>query len=204
MDRFLQSLPNGLVATGAVVIFILLLLQMNPFHTACDSQINLLKEKLNPAFFTKADPKRPDIIPASLYSKYKERCMKGASQGSCLQWFESLKRLDSELLSSPSTCTADILAISEISKILTESLQIMVRLAWGPKAPESAYDKNSWFQSFHLRSFCNLRDWYSSAKGKEAWIDLRESLMDELPGASELSRKEVWSRSILSTSCSSL
>ena len=204
MDKLLQSLPPGLFASIVVLLFVILLWQLNPPHTACDSQIVLLKEKLDPLFFTKPDSKRGGITPKSLYSKHRERCMQGASLGSCLAFFEALYELDKQLLASPGQCVPTILKLPEVSKTLTESLSILVRLAWGPKAPESSYYKNSWYTSYHLRAFCQLRDWYENANGAPAWRKLREEFMKQLPGAEALSRDEVWARSILSTPCDKL
>lgn len=78
---------------------------------------------------------------------------------------------------------------------------MMVRLAWGAKAPATHYEKNNWLDSFHLDTFCNFKTWYTNAKGKEAWEGLREDLLAQLPGSDGLTREQIWQRSILSTSC---
>lgn len=204
LDDLIRKLPPGIFASIAIGLGIVLIIILNPPHTACVTQNELLVENLSPLFFTKANPKLDNRKPPSLYSKYKADCLRGTNQGACLRWFEALNTLERSLVNSPSECVADATDLKEIKEALVEAPEMMVRLAWGAAAPQSAYYKNGWLDSYHLRSFCNLKDWYINVKGNTAWKNFREALMNKLPGSEALPREEVWRRSILSTPCSQI
>lgn len=201
LDDLIRSLPRGLFAAIVIGLGIFLIIAFNPMHTPCVSQNKIFVEGLTPVYFTNPNPKFNNRKPPSLYSKHKDKCLKGTSLGACQSWFRTLDRLDKALVKAPSECVFDAASLPEVKSVLAEAPEIMVRLAWGAAPPKSSYYRAGWLDSYHRSRFCQFKEWYQDVNGMEAWKALQEKLMGALPGSENLSRQEVWERSLLSISC---
>jgi hypothetical protein len=63
--------------------------------------------------------------------------------------------------------------------------------------------KHSWFDASDVALFCDLKNSAIRMYGNEEFTAWREARMAEFPSADRLTRKDVWEKSIFSTSCDS-
>ena len=218
MENFISSLPKPLLAFFAIVIGIALVLLMNPLHTVCDSQEEIVRDLQIGVLFPKEIKKSK--IPPSLV-RVKEACQVGNSPGSCSEYFSLLKKISKDVLSSSTECVAQLYGIKEISAALNDGIELMVRLAWGNKPPEMGPDKLGWLHEAEVATFCQLKNIYLQVYGDEAWNEFRLKIFNKLPGEellstsesaveenkdprkalSLMSEQEVFGRSLFSVSC---
>ncbi len=109
--------------------------------------------------------------------------------------------MHSQLQLVPKECSEKVFAVAEVKKAVWDSIALMQKLAWGSKGPNSIYEKNSWLDSNSLNLFCILQNTAIQASSKETYAEWREKVMMALPNAEQLSRQDLWSRTLFSTSC---
>ncbi|MFK8139012.1 MAG: hypothetical protein AB8E15_11680 [Bdellovibrionales bacterium] len=201
MDDLLRKLPPGVVAAIVIGLGLLGILYFNPLHTPCDAQEQIFKDSLKPMFFTDNFKKIRNKKPQPLYPKFVERCKDNPNQGSCLKWFQAIGKLEEVLQNQPSECVESSLSIKEIKEAVKEAPELLIRIAWGNRAPISSFKRTAWMDRFHLAGFCTMKDLYLASFPQSSWDDLREELLEDLPGAVDLGRDEAYRRSLFSINC---
>ncbi len=220
MENFISSLPKPLLAFIAILIGIALVFLMNPLHTVCDSQEEIVRDLQIGVLFPKEIKKSK--MPPSLV-RVKEACQVGNSPGSCSEYFSLLKKISKDVLSSSTECVAQLYGIKEISAAMNDGLELMVRLAWGNKPPEIGPEKLGWLHEAEVTTFCQLKNIYIQVNGEDVWNDFRSKIFKKLPGEellgmsesstevgkdprkalSLMSEQEVYGRSLFSVPCES-
>lgn len=194
-----QLQPQWFIAMLIILMTILLLLLLDPPHSACQSQLQLLRDSQQAFLFgvkSRLSPSTPRIQESNL------RCRLGNSQGACHEWFEGYRALIADLTKIPQECESEAITISAVRLALIKGLELMSQLAWGgSKPPESYLTKYNWFESPDISVFCGLKQQAQRFLGAEPANNLRETVLKGLPGASTLERTELWNRSIYSTQC---
>jgi hypothetical protein len=199
--QFLLSLPKALLVFLALFISLMLIIIAQPFHTACQSQLEVIKA--NQTGFLFLDEKIK-YRKTTGYEKAVEVCKYGNSSGGCLDFFNGMKRVYRDLEFVGGDCTSEILGESIINKTLWDSTELMVQLAWGSKPPASYLERQGWFDTFHLSTFCDLKRLLITHYGKDRWSSFIDGQLKGLPQAATLSRNEAWQRTVLSFPCESI
>lgn len=219
MENFINSLPKPVLAVLAILIGIVFFMVSNPPHTICDTQADSLRESQAGNIFPTLY-KKNKIPPVLIQSK--EACQAGNSAGSCYEYFAVLKKLAADISKSSSECAAQLFEINEVKLALNDGIELMVRLAWGAKAPEQGLERFGWLQESEIAIFCRLKNVFIRANGEEAWTALRRKISaklpaEEIPFSSDpnqsmvepkkatavFSEEEIWSRSLFSVRCES-
>lgn len=198
LDRFLANLPKNILATlivGGGIFFIIL---VDPPHTICDAQLDTFKEAQ--LGFVYLDPQNKSVQTTD-YELLTKQCRVSNSPGGCYELFARLKALISDIESIPKECTSKAAGEGKVRKLLWEALDLMAKLAWGEKPPQSYYEKFGWLEPPDLLLYCDLRRTVVRLYGKPAWEQFREGLFKTLPGATGLQRTQVWEHMLLSINC---
>lgn len=226
MDKFLAQFSKTTIATVTIVGGILfMVLIYDPPRSVCDTQMEKVREmqklflfkeaskkglKVKYICYRKADPLLPINIKSpkeeeeyacSKYQSLRDRCKRTNEPGGCYELFQGIKILLSDLDSLSRECASAAGNISEVKAAIRETLELLVRLAWGDKPPNSYTAKLGWLDSADVSLYCKLRNRYQSMNGEPAWSSFRQNMLLELPGAKELARNEVWDLSIFSENC---
>jgi hypothetical protein len=199
LQKLATTLPRWAFVGGVLVIGIFLLLIINPPHSVCDSQMEVLKTSQTP--FLYLDGKKKYIKTTGFDAAFKN-CRNGNSLGACVDLFSNVQKLAQDVEGSNPECVVDLADTREIKKAFRDTQELMVELAWGNQPPESTYDKFRWLDNNHMFLFCKLTDIRMRGEGKEGWESWREKTMMALPNPANLPRAELWRRSIFSASCS--
>lgn len=170
-----------------LVIGLAAIVYFNPLHTACQSQLGIYTESLKPMIKT--------------FKKNLELCKQRTEPGGCLPFFEVMTRIDSKINELGGQCQEELHSDSNAKIILTSSMEMIVRGAWGSKPPASYLYKNGWLELSHIALYCKLRIHFEKIFGTESLNSFTNGLLTELPGAASLSRTEVWNRSLMSDPC---
>ncbi|MCC7403065.1 MAG: hypothetical protein IT288_01590 [Bdellovibrionales bacterium] len=198
MDRFLASLPKNILATLAIGGGIFLIILLNPPHTVCDAQMTIFKEAQKGFVFL--DPKSKSIE-TSDYELLTKQCRVSNSPGGCYELFARLKILIRDIEAVPTECRPKVGSENKVRKALWESLDLISRLAWGTKPPQSYYEKFGWLEPPDLLLFCDLKRTVLAVYGNSQWEQFREGLFKDLPGVKEIQRTVAWEHMLLSINC---
>lgn len=198
MGRLLQMIPKNLLAFLAIVGGIGFIILSNPPHTLCDSQIEVINQSQH--LFLFPDPNHKQIKTTE-YEKLRDHCKLTNNPGGCYELFHAMKALLHDLGTLTNECGPVVGSINEYKRALTETSELMVRLAWGEKAPSAPNAKFGWLDTADISFFCQLKDRYTRFYGDQAWENFRERMMRELPGAKDLPRNQVWDLILFSENC---
>lgn len=182
-----------LIAGGVVAIVI-----FNPPHTVCDAQKEAFKESQKS--FLYLDEKRKAIKKTKFEEMY-TMCKTTNTPGGCYELFRDLKHALTDLKNVPRECGSAVGSMSEVQKVIWQSAELLVRIAWGSKPPQTFYEKFAWLDTADMALFCQLKDTAEILYGSSSWSNFRERMFKELPGAKELPRNQVWDHMILSVNC---
>jgi len=199
-DRWLATASRNTLAFLIIGLGIILIIVFNPPHTICDSQVAQIRE-LQKGFVFRDKTDREAMKKAS-FVEMSNYCKLGNTPGACYELFAKLRDLVRDLTTVPQDCASTVGAINEIQLVLQESADLMARIAWTEKMPESHVDKFGWLDPADMSLFCALKEQYIRLLGQAVWDNYRERLFRELPGAKDLPRKMAWERMILSENCS--
>lgn len=198
MDRILSIIPRNMIAFAAIIAGILFVVLSDPPHTICDSQLEVVRESQKS--FLYRDPKQQKIT-TTRYERLRNHCKLTNDQGGCYELFLDIKRLLHDFNTFSSECAVAAGEVPEHKKLLWETIEILIRVAWGEKPPEAYHGKFGWLDKADMSLFCNLKAKIISFYGDGAWSNYREKMMRELPGAKDLARNQVWDMSLFSENC---
>lgn len=198
MGEFFRQLSKGTLAflvIGAGILFIVL---SDPPATVCGEQIKAFNNK-QVGFLTKG-PKE-GFREQTRFHQLVDVCIRSNSVGGCYEAFQQIRSTAEQTRSFSLECLSKAGAQSAIKDFFNKSLDLLIRLAWGPLPPESINLKLGWLEPTEVALFCKLKDYYLALYGDQAWAAFREKYLQSLPGAKEIGREEAWKRSLVSIDC---
>ncbi|MGE0528558.1 MAG: hypothetical protein AB7G93_17450 [Bdellovibrionales bacterium] len=198
MDNLLALVPKNLIAIFAIGAGILLIVFLQPPHTVCDSQLEILKESQKKFLFKDPKSKTQKTTP---YQHLMDTCKLTNNPGGCYELFQELKVLTQDLEILSANCARAVGDLSEFRRALWDPAELLVRLAWGEKPPTAYHAKFGWLDTADISLFCKLKARIHATYGQDAWESFRERMMRDLPGAKDLPRNQVWEMSLLSENC---
>lgn len=199
MEELLKRFPQWFVALLILAGGVAFLYIAMPPHSKCDSQVEVFKSAQTGFLYIEAKKKKYQETTG--FEKSLNNCKAGASHGACRYLFDGLKRMLEDVRMVPSECRESIAGVGELKASLFQVADLFPRLAWGEKAPSSAYDRLGWYDSFHMYIYCSIRRTATELYGKESWDELSSKLLMELPQANQLGRNDAWARSLMSVNC---
>lgn len=223
MENFINSLPKPMLVLLVLIAAVAFFMIANPMHTICDTQLEVFKEAQKGNVFqnTVTVKGAKQKVPAGL-AKAKEACQVGNSPGSCYTYFTNLRSIAVDIGKASSECTPVMFEVPEVSRALTDGIEVMARIAWGSQPPDEGFARFNWLQESELAVFCRLKNVYVRAAGEEKWDQLRKMIFQKLPGEAVspqvdpnhpvmtpkpatqvFSEQELWNRSIFSIRCES-
>jgi len=198
IERLASKLPRSIFVGLVLVVALILIFMLNPPHSVCDSQFAIFKADQTP--FLYLDPKKPYMKTSGYQASY-DKCSASNNLGACADLFGATRQLMSDLASGNPRCHTEFFNKAEVKKALTDTMSLMIRLAWGNQPPASIYEKNGWLNSNHMYLYCELKANFLNHYGKPAYETWREKQMQALPNPKNIDRREVWNRSLVSIDC---
>ena len=203
MNNILKSLSKGTLAFICIALGTLVIIYLDPPHTLCNSEKTQLLETQKK--FLEPDPalKKAFKKAKSPHNRLYTSCKESENSGGCLEYFLHVKKFMSDFEVTSQECRKQIFSDKKIKDVFNQSLQLMVNLAWGKAAPTEYQKKYSWFDQADIYLFCKIKNLVQTSSSEANWATQREALLQQLPGADNLSRDQLWKSSLLSTSCKS-
>lgn len=198
MGNWLSTFSKNTLAFVAIAGGIAFIIISSPPHTACDSQLEQIKQ--TEKSFLYKDPKSK-FQTITKYQRLRDQCKASNNPGGCYELFQSLRGLLTDLETISSECGRRVGGIAEIKTALFESADLLTRLAWGEKPPAAYHAKFRWLDSADVALFCKLKARMTAMYGASAWDGVREKLMGDLPGVKDMTRQQVWEMILFSENC---
>lgn len=211
------QLPKWVIVTLVLVGASFAIFFLNPPHSACESQIDVVKDRLKGRLFP--GKARKSAVPPA-YIAQLENCKMGNSPGGCYELFRTMRLVHRELANLDFTCNETLGGITEVRQSLRAVMALLVQVGWGEEPPRPGEPQRSWLETSDLGLFCHMRDLYMRYYGKEELDKFMEFVFSDLPGEPPifegstcancefrkkakdvLSKEEMWARSLFSTRC---
>lgn len=198
MIQKLLELPRPILVAILLTGGILLIVFANPPYTVCDSQMEVFTQAQSG--FLYKNPKSK-FAKTTLYQELTDRCKEANSPGGCYELFLKMKGLLSDLDHVPQECSASVVDLSEVRAALWGQITLLTQLAWGTKPPDNFHEKLKWLDPADIALFCQLKKTVEKFYGQDAYVEFRERMFQQLPGAAQLSRAQAWDMMLLSNNC---
>ena len=199
MADFFRALPKNILAFLSIAGGIVLILVIHPPYTVCESQIEVVK-KAQQSFLYREKP-NSEVLKTTKYQYLRDRCKASNDPGGCYELFRGVNVLLEDMNALSQACGPAAGSTNEIHRALWETVELLLRLAWGEKPPDLRTAKFGWLDVADVTLFCKLKTRISSVYGDEQWVAFREKMMTELPGAKALTRNQIWDLSLFSENC---
>ena len=199
MLEWFKSLPKTTFVTLVITAGILYIVLSDPPKNLCDAQMDQFKKvnvgvlSLNPKLKTRKQTRFQELF---------EICQNTKTPGGCYELFAITKQILKNSRSVAPECYRKLANDSAFDNAIWSTLDLMVRMAWGAKAPTVPALKNGWFDPADLNLFCSLKNVSQNVYGKDRYETFQEKYFKELPEASQSSRNDVWARLLFSVNCS--
>lgn len=201
MDKLLATIPKNLLAFLAISGGILFIILSEPPRTVCQTQIEKIKTlQTNFLYRDERWPKAKNIK-TTKYKYLHDYCKTTNNPGGCFELFSEVKTLLRDLGTLTEECTGAASGVPEIRAVLWQTLDLLVRLAWGEKPPVAYHAKFGWLDTADISLYCSLKDRVVATFGEREFSAYREKLMRELPGSETLTRTQIWDMSLFSENC---
>ena len=200
MNSFIKSLPRTVFAILILGVGILLIIMFDPPHTLCRSQVDDFKEKQK-VFLFEGEKKILGKQTAPEIEKYLDLCIQRNGPGGCAEYFYRLKEMLRDLDNVSSQCKAYVGEVSNVKNAFWQSVEVLVRAAWGANPPKSSSQRAGWLSTSEIGLYCQLKSQCLKMYGKSPWEAFREKMLTALPGSEKMTREKVWSLNLLSTNC---
>src|SRR5947209_7760738 len=124
-------LNNNTFRVGAgLVIGLILIMYFNPPHTPCQSQIEIYKQGLKSM--------------AKVYKKAMDQCREHPEPGGCVNFFETINKMEGKFNEVTRECQTELAGDTMTKSWISTSMELMARLAWGSKPPDSYIYRQGW------------------------------------------------------------
>lgn len=199
----MSNLPRAFLVTLGLLGGLFLIYILNPPFTACTAQYEVVQKKLTPYLYL--DKKKPHIKVTGL-QRAVDDCKKTNNSGGCFPLFENTQSMIQDLKIVSPECREEVYGKDEIRNALFSSLQFMVTLAWGVKAPKTEFERDGWYDGLNKTIFCDLKAFIQN-NFDDDWAGVVDQVLESLPEATELTgekgwREIAWNRSVFATPCS--
>ena len=199
MDQFLASLPKTVIALSAMVLALFLFRQISPPVTICQAQMDLFRDSQKNFLYAPKITNGLERI--ARIDQVIKSCKVDNSPGGCFELFVGLKKVSVDMHNIPEQCAEEAGEEKEIKGNIWKTLKLMVQMAWGERAPASHMQKNGWYDTSEISLYCELRRHAIRFYGKDEFNRWQEEMLKGMPKSENLTREQVWPRSILSTPC---
>lgn len=199
MLEFFKQLPKHTLALIVISAGIFLIIVTDPPATVCGEQLKAFKTKQEGFLYKGKDDAFRE---QTRFLQLVDVCIRSNTVGGCYELFQLTRSTLQDIKSFSLECLPKAGGDAAVKDFLNRSLDLLIRLAWGVKPPESINLKLGWLEPTEVALYCQLKDYYQVIYGDGGWSTFREKYLLELPEAQKIGRNEAWGLTILSLDCS--
>lgn len=191
----IKKIPRPVLVALVLIGGALFIILSDPPKDVCDAQLEIFmsSQKGRISSFSGRVP--------SLWARTASLCQKSQTLGGCAEFHESVRLAIRDLRNAPPECNLRLITNESISKVLTNSLELMVRSAWGSQTPELGPSTFGWMGMREFFLFCEVKTFVQRILLDEEWEAFVRRIVWSLPKAKDLSFEEAFVRSLFSLRC---
>ncbi|MEY4616225.1 MAG: hypothetical protein RJB66_1185 [Pseudomonadota bacterium] len=193
--ELLKKIPPSILVFVVIVGASLFIMLNEPPKDVCDAQLEVLMKSQS----GRLSSLRGRIN--SLWARAAKSCQESKSYGGCVEFHEALRLALTDIQSAPYECTDRLVTQEWLRKVLTNSMVLMIKVAWGDKVPESGPAVFGWMTPSELSVFCKIQEYVKRTMTDEEWEAFVRKTLSGLPHVSELKFEEGYWRSLFSVRC---
>ncbi len=198
MNDFFNQLSKGTLAALVIGAGILFLLIYDPPRSVCDIQVDTFRQSQDRFLY----PQKKGVVEMRPeFDRLIDHCRGTNSPGGCYEFFLQMRTMVADMNKVSRECRSRVGRVRNLKTRVLDSLELLVRLAWGESPPASYTQKFGWLDAADMSLFCSLRLVVELFYGESEWEKFRERMFEILPGAAEMPRQEVWELMIVSENC---
>ncbi len=198
MKNKFQSLPKPILILAVLLIAVAVIMMGDPPKNACDSQLEVFLASQSGKLTTLKG------TVGSLWARTAKYCQQSKTLGGCSEFYQTIKVALRDLQNVSVDCAPFIVSQESVQKILQDSLNLMVKIAWGEKPPDPGPSMFGWHSRAELSLFCGLKKNILRYKVENEWENFVREVIARLPQSSSLSFEDAFGRSLFSVRCESL
>lgn len=196
--NILKKIPKpvlvAVILIGASIFFMV----SEPPKDACDAQV----EVFIGAQSGKLSSLRGSF--SSLWARTAKACNESKTMGGCTEFNDVVRDALRDIHTASPECTMRLISNEVVKKFVTESLVLMVRVAWGEAVPELGPTVYGWMTYSEFGLFCNLKFNLQKVMLDEEWEAFVRGVVGKLPGVKQITFREAFERSLFSVRCESV
>lgn len=181
IEDFIQKTPRVPLVIGAFALALTYLLLTNPPRSKCDIESEPFRNNLVGILHPRSLAKKGAIPPT--LAKNKKDCQYGNSPGACFPYFNDLRKILDALNQASDECRGEFSHAEDIYPVLSNGIEVIVRLAWGEEPPVSEASRQGWLQDTELSLFCGLNKFVRQNWEEEEYQGLQLRILSHLPAA---------------------
>jgi hypothetical protein len=198
MIEWLKSLPKTIFVALVLGVGVLFIVFSDPPRTICDARMKAFDEGAK-GFLTVDPVKKRE----ARFGKLLDICKKTNSVGGCYELFQNLRETVKATRLVGADCYSKLASRGEVKNAIQQSLDFMVRSAWGAEPPTTPALKAGWLDASDINLFCQLKTLMMDLYGENSWNGFIEGYFKELPKAQSLERTDAWQKMLFSVNCAS-
>ncbi len=174
---------KNILVGGVIILGVLLIIITQTPHSPCINQIDIFKNSMVGVFYPKKvkNATRPARIKGSLLS-----CRAGNSEGACTDYFDDLRRFESEFSLVSKKCKDNQDEALEIYKLAEDAMETISNLAWLNPGSEDEGSQIGWLGPSQIALFCRLRQHYTDGLGIDASKELESRILSKFTANSRV------------------
>jgi hypothetical protein len=191
----IKNLPKPVLAGIVFVLAAAFIMFNEPPQDACDVQAEIFAKAQAGRLLSRGGKL------SSLWARTASHCKASKSVGGCADFHEVIKTALGDIKGSPVQCVSRIVSQDWMQKIITESLKLMVVVAWGEVPPEPGPPSLSWLTVGDLSLFCQLQVHAHRFLDDQHWEQFVRQTIAKLPKSTELKFNDAFGRTLFAVRC---
>lgn len=180
LDDAIAKMPRSLLVAIVLVGALAFIVQQNPLSDGCEVEVSNFDREVAGIMTGVKNSKKRRQYPIMNYAR--EQCKEGNSQGSCEDYFKTVKRVaDATRVVSPKCYQKLKDEFKDLPNALATGIKIMALVAWGDKPPEGIGQRLGTLTEGDIYGFCRAKNGLIALTNLEEYKALRASVYSEFP-----------------------
>lgn len=180
LDDLILKIPRPVLVLIVLVFALVFIIQQNPMSDGCEVEIENFSNQVKGVLIKKQNKLKKTQFPKLYFQK--DRCKEENSQGTCLDYFRSLKLIADSMAPLSDKCYPKFQEeFPNVVNDLAVGIRIMALSAWGEKAPENITQRLGWLTEIDIYTFCRVKSRLIKLTNIDEFKTLRASIYKEFP-----------------------
>jgi hypothetical protein len=182
LDDALAKIPRPLLVFIVLAGALALIVSQNPLSDGCEVEVTNFNRDVRGILKGYVMNNKNKTTQYAKIEFMKEQCVTGNNQGSCEDYFKSIKRVADATKVISEKCHIKLKeAFPQLVPSLVDGVKIMALAAWTDKPPAGIGQRLGWLTESDVFGFCRAKNAITQLSSVEAFKAFRASVYKEFP-----------------------